>query len=413
MRLRDLIPLSYKALLVNKARTVLTMLGIIIGIASVILMVSVGQAAQGYLLSQVASFGSDFIAVSNGKGDETRGGGAPNPTVKQTLTLNDYRKLKNLTWPKGVSADLIARDLVSYGGVDTLTQVSGATPDDPIIYNETLKTGLYFSNEDVNSHTRVVVLGSKVADKLFGEEDSLGKTVKITKQPFRVIGVLAPAGTRFFSDADDQVYIPVTAAMDLYNKTKVNYIGIKAGTSIPLAQGKEIVRVTLRAAHNIDNPTEDLAKDDFRVTTQDDAVQSVGAIGAVLQILLGSIAGISLVVAGVGIMNIMYVTVTERTREIGLRKAIGAKSRDILGQFLAEAIMLTASAGALGIILGIAVSKLAIIIISQFQSGWTFAIPWNGAAIGFFVSAAIGIVFGYFPARKASKLNPIEALRYE
>jgi len=412
MRIRDLLPLSYKALLVNKARTILTMLGIIIGIASVILMVSVGEAAQGYLLSQVANFGSDFIAVSNGKGDETRGG-PPSPIVKQSLTLNDYRKLKNLTWPKGVTASLIARDLVSYGGVDTLTQISGSTPDSPMILNETVSKGMYFSEEDMNSHTRVIILGSKVADKLFGEEDPIGKTIKVTKQPFRVIGTLAPAGTKFFSDADDQVYIPLTSAMDLYNKSKVDYIMLKAGSTMPILQAKDIVRVTLRASHNINNPNGDLSKDDFKVTTQDDSMKSIAAIGLVLQILLGSIAGISLVVAGVGIMNIMYVTVTERTREIGLRKAIGAHRSDILGQFLTEAILLTASAGFLGIVAGIGVGRLAILIISQFQSGWTFVMPWAGAAIGFGVSAAIGIIFGYFPARKAARLSPIESLRYE
>jgi putative ABC transport system permease protein len=388
------------------------MLGIIIGIASVILMVSVGEAAQSYLLSQVASFGSDFVAVAPGKGDDTRNSGPPNITTKQTLTLDDYKHLKALTWPKAVSADLIAQDLVTYGSENDLVQISGATPGDPIIFNETMAKGNYFTDDDVNSHSRVVVLGSKVADKLFGEENAVGKTVKISKQPFHVIGVMAPAGTRFFSDADSGVYVPVTAALDLYNKTKVNFIGVKAG-DVPLQQAVELVRVELRASHNIDNPNDDLSKDDFQVTTQEDAVKSVAVIGTILQTLLGSIASISLIVAGVGIMNIMYVTVTERTREVGLRKAIGAHAHDILGQFLWEAIMLTAIAGAIGVILGISAAWLAIQAISTFQTGWTFVIPWSGAAIGFGVSAAIGIVFGYFPARRAAKLNPIEALRYE
>ncbi len=411
MKIRDLIPLSYKALLVNKARTILTMLGIIIGIASVILMVTVGQAAQGYLLNQVANFGSDFIAVESGQGDQTRGG--PPPTTRQTLTLKDYTKLKDLSWPVAVTAQAISRDLVSFGGVDTLTQVTGAGSEDMQVFNETLKKGNYFSDEDINSHTRVVVLGSKVADKLFGQEDPIGKTIKITRQPFRVMGVLDPAGTRFFSDADDQVYIPVTAALDLYNKTHVDYIGIKAGDRISINQAKELVRIELRATHNISNPNGDLSKDDFQVTTQEDSIKTIAVIGLVLQILLGSIAGISLLVAGIGIMNIMYVTVTERTREIGLRKAIGAHRGDILGQFLTESILLTVGAGILGILLGISVSWLAIQAISYYQAGWTFLIPWEGAGIGFGVSATIGIFFGYFPARRAARLNPIEALRYE
>lgn len=411
MRLRDVVPLSVKALLINKGRTILTMLGIVIGIASVILMVSVGQAAQQYLLSQVANFGSDFVAVANGKGDETRGG-PPNPTIKQTLTLNDYKNLKELPWPVAISADVVAQDLISYGSANTLSQVEGSTPGNPVIFNESMSVGSYFTDEDVNSHARVVVLGSKVADRLFGEENPLGKTIKVTKQPFRVLGVMAPAGTRFFSDADNSVYIPVTAAMDLYNRTKINYIGIKAG-DMPLNRAVDLVRTEIRASHNIDNPTGDLSKDDFQVTTQQDAVKSVAMIGTILQILLGSIASISLLVAGIGIMNIMYVTVTERTREIGLRKAVGAKSGDILGQFLWESILLTAIAGSLGVISGIAVAWIAIQIISSFQAGWVFLIPWDGAALGFGVSAAIGIVFGYFPARRAAHLNPIEALRYE
>lgn len=411
MRLRDLLPLSFNALLLNKGRTTLTMLGIVIGIASVILMVSVGQAAQSYLLSQVANFGSDFVAVAPGKGDDTRGG-PPNITTKQTLTLQDYKRLKALDWPKAVSADVIAQDLVTYGGANTLTQITGSTPDDPIIFNETMAKGNYFVDDDVNSHARVVVLGSKVANQLFGEENAIGKTVKISKQPFHVVGIMAPAGTRFFSDADNGVYIPVTAALDLYNKTRINYFGVKAG-DVPLSRAVDLVRVALRASHNIDNPNGDLSKDDFKVTTQEDAVKSVAIIGTILQILLASIASISLLVAGVGIMNIMYVTVTERTREVGLRKAIGAKAGDVLGQFLWEAIILTAVAGAIGVALGISAAWLAIHIISTFQTGWLFMIPWNGAAIGFGVSAAIGIIFGYFPARRAAKLNPIEALRYE
>ncbi len=412
MKLRDLLPLSLSAILVNKARSALTMLGIIIGIAAVILMVSVGQAAQSYLLSQVASFGSDFIAVANGKGDEARGG-APNPTLKQTLTFQDFEKVKALPWPNGVTGELIARDLVSYGGEDKLTYVTGATPDDPMIFNLVMDRGTYFSENDLSSHARVVVLGSKIVDKLFGQEDPLGRTIKIAKRPFRVVGTFKPAGTIFFSDADDQVYIPATSAMDLYNKTKLDYIAIKAGTTISISQAKELIRVTLRDAHDINNPNGILSKDDFQVTTQEDAIQSVAMIGTILQILLGSIAGISLVVAGVGIMNIMYVTVTERTREIGLRKAIGARNKDILGQFLAEAIILTLTAGTIGVIVGILSGWAAIAVISEYQTGWTFAIPWNGAFLGFSVSVAIGVVFGYFPARKAAKLNSIEALHFE
>jgi len=411
MRIRDLLPLSVNALANNTGRTALTMLGIIIGVASVILMLSVGEAAQRYLLSQVASFGSDLVFIANGRGNEMRGG-PPSLLTKQTLTVKDYKKLKGLSWPQAVNATIITRDLVSFGGTDVLTQVSGSAPDEVRVFNEVVMQGRAVSTEDLESHARVVVLGAKIAVKLFGEEHPIGHIVKISKQPFRVIGVLGPAGSRFFADADDQVTIPFTTTLDMYHKDRLNFLAIKTGAIRP-SEAKNLVRIALRETHNLDNPDGDLAKDDFRVASQEDAIKNADTIGSILQILLGSIASISLVVAGVGIMNIMYVTVTERTREIGLRKAVGARGGDILGQFLAEAIVLTSFAGLLGVLLGISFSWIAIQIILHFQSGWTFEIPWHGAALGFCVSAAIGVVFGYFPARRATRQNPIDALRYE
>lgn len=411
MRLRDLLPISVNALLVNKARSTLTMLGIIIGIASVMLMLSVGQAAQNYLLSQVASFGSDLLFVGNGRGDDTNGG-PPSALPKQTLTERDLEKLKGLSWTKAVAGSVITNDIISAQGEEKRTSINGATPDETLAFNTVIGRGRFLEDEDIASRSRVVVLGQDVAKKLFGEEDPIGKTVKLTRQPFRVVGILAPAGTRFFSNLDDQVYIPYTSFFDLYNKNRLNFISVKSGDVRP-SEARELVRIALRESHNIDNPEGKLSKDDFQVATQEDTIKSADTIGAILQVLLGSIASISLFVAGIGIMNIMYVTVTERTREIGLRKAIGATKSDILRQFLAEAIVLTSVAGIIGMLFGFSLSWLAIQIILKFQSGWTFVVPWNGAILGFGVSAAIGIIFGYFPARTASKLNPIEALRYE
>lgn len=411
MRIRDLLPLSYKALVNNKGRTALTMLGIIVGIASVMLMLSVGEAAQRFLLSQVASFGSDLIFIANGRGNETRGG-PPSLLTKQTLTVKDYKKLKGLVWSKAVNATILTRDLVSFGEVNRIAQVSGSAPDEILVFNEVVSNGRYLSNEDLESHARVIVLGSKLAIRLFGEENPIGRIMKVAKQPFRVIGVLAPAGTRFFADADEQIIIPFTTSLDLYHKERLNFLAIKTGDIRP-SEAKNLVRIALRETHNLDNPDGELAKDDFRVASQEDAIKNADTIGSILQILLGSIASISLLVAGIGIMNIMYVAVTERTREIGLRKAVGARSGDILGQFLAEAILLTSFSGIMGVLFGMCVSWLAIQIVLHFQAGWTFVIPWPAAALGFCVSAAIGIVFGYFPARGAARLNPIDALRDE
>lgn len=411
MKIRDLFPLAYAALVRNKNRTMLTMLGIVIGISSVILMVAVGQAAERYLLSQVASFGSDLVFIANGKGDQEEEG-PPSAALKQTLTMRDYERLRGLSWPRAVAGSVVTNDLVTYGGQGKNTQVNGSSPDELSVFNQSIQSGRFLDETDLQAHARVVVLGSDVALNLFGEEEPVGKTVKISRQSFRVIGVLSPAGTRFFSNADDQVSVPFTTVFDLYHKDRLNFISVKSGNVSP-SEAKELIREVLRETHNIHNPERLLSKDDFQVATQEDTIARAAIIGTILQVLLGSIASISLVVAGVGIMNIMYVTVTERTREIGLRKAVGARAKDILGQFLAEAVLLTVGAGIVGMTVGISLAWLAIQIILRFQAGWTFAIPWSGVALGFSVSVIIGVVFGFFPARRAARLSAIEALRYE
>lgn len=411
MKAIDIFRVSYKALVINKARSVLTMLGIVIGIASVILLLAVGQAAQRYLLAQVASFGSDLIFIANGRGDEQRGG-PPSADIKESLTQRDFEDLRALPWVAGVNASVITKDLLSYGGQDRFSTVAGSAPDETRIFNLTVAKGRYIEQADLESHARVVVIGRDIARNMFGEEDPLGKSIRINRKSFRVIGVLEAAGTRFFSNVDDQVYLPYTSFFDAYNKDKINFLSVKAGEVRP-EEAKNRIRDVLRDNHNIDNPNNDLGKDDFIVSSQEDSLQSIETIGLVLQILLGSIAGISLLVAGVGIMNIMYVTVTERTREIGLRKAIGATKSHILSQFLAEAVFLTVVAGLIGAAFGVALAWIAIQIIASFQSGWTFSVPWNGVALGFGVSSLIGIIFGYFPAKRAAALSPIESLRYE
>ncbi len=411
MNARDILGISYKALVVNKARSVLTMLGIVIGIASVILLLAVGQAAQRYLLAQVASFGSDLVFIANGRGDERRGG-PPSDAVKQSLTQRDFEDVQALPWVAAANATIITKDLLSYGGQDRFSNIAGSAPDEARIFNLDVDRGRYLESPDIESHARVVVIGRDVARNMFGEEDPLGKTLRINRKTFRVIGVLQAAGTRFFSNVDDQVYIPYTTFFDTYNKNRLNFISVKTG-DLPPEEAKTRLREVIRENHNIENPNNDLGKDDFVLASQEDSMKSIETIGLVLQILLGSIAGISLLVAGVGIMNIMYVTVTERTREIGLRKAIGATKRDILAQFLAEAVFLTVVAGLIGVFVGIALSWIAIVIIASLQSGWTFGVPWNGVVLGFSVSTAIGVIFGYFPARKAAKMSPIESLRYE
>jgi putative ABC transport system permease protein len=411
MRLRDVFPIATASILRTKGRSVLTMLGIVIGVMSVILMLSIGRAAERFLLSQLASFGSDMIFVANGAGDDKTTAG-PDPTLKPTLTYDDYKKLHSQSWVKLSDPTLIQNDLITYGGVSGFASAVGAGPQSAELFNSKVGRGRFITQDDMDQSARVAVLGAGVAKKYFGQADPLDQRIKIGKQSYRVVGIMAPGGTRFFSNVDDQLYVPVTAVIQQYNIKHINFIAVKTNIA-NLTTAKERVREVLRDTHNIDNPEAILSKDDFRVASQEDAAKNASAIGQILQILLGSVAAISLLVGGIGIMNIMYVTVTERTREIGLRKAIGARSGDVLSQFLAEAVLLTVVGGLIGIAVGVFLSWAGIAVISRLQSGWSYVVPWDAVALGFGVSAAIGIVFGYFPARRAATQNPIEALRFE
>ncbi len=408
MTLNDLLHSSFQSLSRTKARSVLTMLGIVIGIMSVIMMLTIGEAAQRFILSQVSSFGSDVLTISNGA---KRQSGQPSLFIRESLTINDARRLAAQTWVKMITGKVMQSDQVVANSYTTNVQVVGTQPDEVLMNDLTPAVGTFFDTSAVDGRERVVVLGHDIAQSAFGADNPLGKIVKISKIGFKVIGVMRLAGTKSFTNVDKQAFIPVTAALDIYNKQYLNYIQVK--TSLKLADATDRLNARLRDLHSIDNPGGDLAKDDFNISTQEDAVKSAQQITSILQILLTSIAAISLVVGGIGIMNIMYVTVTERTKEIGLRKAIGARHGDILGQFLVEAVVQTMLGGIIGIVLGISFSWVAILVIASFQAGWIFAISWNGVFLGFTVSAAIGIIFGYFPARKAAKLHPIEALRFE
>ncbi len=410
MHVRDILSIAITSLARNKARAILTMLGIVIGIASVILMLSIGKAAERYLLQNVASFGSDVVIISNGSGDMK--GGGPNPLQKLTLTYKDYRELKRQSWVDAATASIVSTAVATYGAENMNVSVWGSAPGEIEIFPATVADGRFLLDDDVDGRAKVAVIGDKIARELFGDESPVGKLIKVKRQGFRVVGVMEKGGARFFTELDELIYIPVTAAMDLFNRDKLNFMSIKPRDMSP-NDAKEEVRLLFRDTHKIDNPNADLSKDDFRVGTQDDAQQNAGIIGQILSILLGSIAAISLVVGGIGIMNIMFVTVTERTAEIGLRKALGATSRDVLGQFLAEAVAVTSLGGIFGIIFGVFLSWLTIQILNALQGGWSFMLSVDSIALAFTVSAVIGIVFGYTPARRASKLSPIEALRYE
>lgn len=406
MRLLDLLGSSVKSLIRGGSRSLLTMLGIVIGILSVILVLSIGEAAQRYIIGQISTFGSDLVQVANGPKDPEMGS-TPSAFTKQSLTLKDYQALRRQTWVKQVVAGVSFEETARVNGQDLAISIAGTTPDELSIYGTKIARGDFFLESDVDSSSRVAVLGATIARSAFGLEDPLGKTIAFNRQTFRVIGVMQVAGTKSFQDLDKRVYIPVSSAMEVYNRRYVQGISLK--TDLALSDTIRRTQEFIRDRHNIT----DILDDDFHIQTQEDAIRSTQEITSILQILLASIAGISLLVGGIGIMNIMYVNVTERIHEIGLRKSLGAKKGDILGQFLIESVLLTALGGCIGVLLGISLTWLAIKIISSFQAGWTFGISGSGIALGLGVSTLIGIVFGYAPARQAASLSPIEALRHE
>lgn len=406
MRTKDLLIASVRSLKRGGSRSILSILGIVIGIASVILILSISQAGQRFIIDQVASFGADLLFVENGSPDDAENISSA-VFAKEVLSEHDYNKLKSLEWMRLISALIYQQDVATHGGETMNTEVVGTTEDEVEIYDVKMQTGTFFTEEDVAARRRVAVIGSDVAADLFGFDDPVGKLVEINKQKFRVTGVIEPTGTRFLREVDKQIFIPFTSVLDLYGREFVMAFVMK--TTLQVDEGADAVRVRLRELHDIDDPK----NDDFRLYTPEDTAEITRDLTFALQIFLVAVAAISLVVGGIGIMNIMYVSVTERTKEIGLLKSLGARTRSVLKQFLLESLFLTMIGGLIGMALGIALTWLAIVIISFYQDGWTFEISTAGIFLGIGFSTMIGLIFGYAPARKAARISPIEALRYE
>jgi putative ABC transport system permease protein len=408
----DLVKSSTISIKRNKTRSALTILGIVIGIASVILMLSIGKSAEGLILSQVADLGSDLLFVEASAGDPTQG--PPNPFIEQSITLDDQKALEQTGMFMAVSAILASTDTISHEQETQFTSINGINEGYLDIFPADLLYGRFFSSSDIDGYARVTVLGKDIANDLFGQQDPTGMKVKIGSTAFRVIGVFDEQGTRFFQDLDTQISIPVTTMQhDLMGVDHVSYLVARVKNDIDLDYAKDEVRFVLRDEHDIDNPQRDLDLDDFYVSSQSDAEDIIGVVGSVLTLLLSSIAAISLVVGGIGIMNIMLVSVTERTREIGLRKAIGATRKEIMQQFLAEAVLLTLTGGIIGVLGGIIASTFIALVAKQFLSDWSLHIPINAIVLGVIVATVVGIAFGVYPAKRAANLDPIEALRYE
>lgn len=406
MKLTDLLTETYSAISSNKARSGLTMLGIVIGISSVIALVGVGQGATASVTSSISSLGSNLLVVS--PGSSSSGGIRGGMGSATTLTQKDADAVKKQSsYISKLAVAVSSNYQVTYKNSNTNASVIGTEPDYTSIRNITIETGSFVTQVEKKNYSKVAVLGSSVRDDLFGEDvDPTGKFIKINKVRFKVIGVTASqGGTSAISSSDNTIYIPVTTAQRfLTGSTSISsvYIQAKSADTIDLAQS-EITNIML-AQHNIT----DSSSADFTVTNQADIVDSLSSVTSTLTLLLGAIAGISLLVGGIGIMNMMLTTVTERTREIGLRKAIGAKRRDISLQFLVESIALTFAGGIIGITLGWIIAR----VVTQLGLV-TATVTWQSIALSFGVSALVGIIFGFYPANKAAALKPIDALKYE
>ncbi len=407
MKLTDIIEETFAALSANKVRSGLTMLGIIIGISSVIAMTAIGNGAQTSIQSSIQSIGANLIMVTPGA---QRG---PGVQVSQgrgsakSLTSADADALaENLTSIQAVAPEVTGRYQVTAKGTNTNTQIVGATTTYPIVRNVEISEGTFITETQLKSGSKVAVLGPTARDDLFGvDADAIGQSIRIKQTTFTVVGITKTKGGSGFSNPDDMIFIPLTTAQRFLSGDQyVTTISVSAADAESAAQVQADITTLLLDRHHITDATQA----DFSTLNQADIIATASSVTGTFTILLAAVAGISLVVGGIGIMNMMLTTVTERTREIGLRKAIGAKPKDISTQFLIEAVMLTFTGGIIGVILG-----WLIAFIVRSTGVIQTQVSVSSILLAFGVSTAIGIIFGYYPAMRAAKLHPIEALRYE
>jgi putative ABC transport system permease protein len=387
----ELVRVAFEALRVNRMRSLLTMLGVIIGVWAVVVLVAIGSGAKSLVQGEIEGLGSNIIFVVPG---ELGLGSAP--TVSR-MQLADVEMLKRIAGEADVTAQLTSGETVRAGRQELFTTVVGADENVPHVYSRPLAKGRYLSKIDVETRRRVVVLGSKAAEKLFGDVDPLGRPVSVGGGKFRVVGVYTALGETFGQSRDTEIQIPLTTAQRVFNATRVDFMAVRAQNSGSIDDLQDRVVKALQDKY---------PGDKFSAVTQTQLLGTIGKVLGALTGVLAAIAAISLLVGGVGVSNIMLVSVRERTKEIGLRKAMGAKQRDVVTQFLVEAIMLTSIGGIIGIVLGIA----AALTISHF-SPVPAQISWWSPALAFSVSAAVGVFFGVVPARRAGKLDPVTALR--
>lgn len=407
MRLHELFLEALATLSVNKLRTSLAILGIVIGIGSVIALVSLGQATQQAVQTQIQSLGANLLTVNPGALRSGAVRGAPGGST--TLTTADAEAIATspkITTIKTVSPEYASRTQVTTGDANTNTQVIGATAEYAPVHKVTIATGSFITESHQSAMAKVAVLGPTVVTNLFGEgTDPVGKKIRINNQVFTIIGTTTAKGGTGFQNQDDLVYVPLsTAQKQLFGASHLTSIALEATSADLMTAAQDEVGYLLLERHGLSSPTEA----DFSIFSQQDIINTVSATTGTFTTLLSGVAAISLLVGGIGIMNIMLVTVTERTREIGLRKALGAKKQTITNQFLIESIVLTFVGGIIGVLVGIGISYAIAL-----ATGSPFVVSLNSILLASLVSAGIGIVFGWYPARRAANLQPIEALRFE
>jgi putative ABC transport system permease protein len=405
MRAAILVKLAGKSILKNKMRTALTMLGIIIGVGAVIMMVAIGSGARGQIERRIMNLGTNLIVVTPGAA--TQGGVSQGAQTFNRLTTDDAEAVRKQTFLlAGVSPVLMTRTQAIGGQGNWRTWIYGVHPDYQRIRDWAVEAGEFFSDADLRSMRKVAVIGRTVADNLFPGEDAVGQQIQLRNVPFRIAGVLARKGqTADGADQDDVVLAPYTTVENrLSGRSRVGQILASTSSPADIPQAQQEIRMILRDTHDLG----DVEPDDFTIRNQTDLAEAASETTKVMTLLLSAIASISLVVGGIGIMNIMLVSVTERTREIGLRLALGARGSDVLVQFLVESVVMSVIGGAIGVGLGIGGSAL----LGRF-TGWSvFVSPLTVlVALGF--AAVVGVFFGFYPARRAAALDPIEALRYE
>jgi putative ABC transport system permease protein len=404
-RIFQTIPSALAALRANKGRSILTTLGIIIGVAAVIAIVALGEGASASVNSQLAGLGTNLLTIM--PGSTRSGGAAAGAGSSVTLTAADADAItQNIQGLSGVSPVVSGSAQIIYSNQNWSTRVQSVTPDYLTINDWTIAQGSAFTDQDNTNASNVAVLGQTVVTNLFPNGQSpIGQLVRIRNVPFTVVGVLASKGSNGFQDQDDTIMIPFrTGQVRLFGSNNINQIVVQVADASQINNVNTEMETLLRTRHKLQS----YQSDDFSIRNNADIISRVSSVSDTMTMLLGGVAAVSLVVGGIGIMNIMLVSVTERTREIGIRLAIGAQPSDVLFQFLVEAVVLSLMGGIIGILIG---SGVALVL--PLVAGWTTVLPWNAIVLSFAVSAAIGMFFGIYPARKASQLDPIVALRYE